>query len=71
MDFMSNYANIYDWTSGITKFICFDELYNYEGWSVGEFKALTETFEENEYIYKCFSNNGAQVVIEYKNNKNS
>ena len=51
--------------------ICFDELYNYEGWSVGEFKALTETFKENEYIYKCFSNNGAQVVIEYKNNKNS
>lgn len=46
--------------------ICFDELYNYEGWKVGEFKALSETFKENEFTYKCFSNNGAQVVIEYK-----
>tara|TARA_Y100000996_G_scaffold410120_1_gene391934 strand:+ start:279 stop:1025 length:747 start_codon:yes stop_codon:yes gene_type:complete len=45
--------------------ICFDELYNYEGWKVGEFKALSETFKENEFTYKCFSNNGAQVVIEY------
>lgn len=45
--------------------ICFDELYNYEGWSVGEFKALSETFKESEFIYKCFSSDGAQVVIEY------
>ncbi|WP_440915617.1 class I SAM-dependent methyltransferase [Candidatus Pelagibacter sp.] len=45
--------------------ICFDELYNFEGWKVGEFKALTETFNENEFTYKCFSNDGAQVVIEY------
>ena len=45
--------------------ICFDELYNYEGWSVGEFKALSENFNEDEFIYKCFSSDGAQVVIEY------
>ena len=45
--------------------ICFDELYNFEGWSVGEFKALSETFNESEFIYKCFSSDGAQVVIEY------
>ena len=45
--------------------ICFDELYNFEGWKVGEFKALTEIFSENEFTYKCFSNDGAQVVIEY------
>ena len=49
--------------------ICFDELYNFEGWKVGEFKALAEVFNEDEYTYKCFSNDGAQVVIEYlKNN---
>ena len=45
--------------------ICFDELYNYEGWKVGEFKALTEVFKDDEYLYKCFSNSGAQVVIEF------
>ena len=45
--------------------ICFDELYNYEGWKVGEFKALTEVFKDDEYLYKCFSNSGSQVVIEF------
>lgn len=45
--------------------ICFDELYNFEGWKVGEFKALKETFSEEEFEYKCFSNDGAQVVIKY------
>ena len=45
--------------------ICFDELYNFEGWKVGEFKALKEVFSENEYTFRCFSNNGAQVVVEY------
>ena len=49
--------------------ICFDELYNYEGWQVGEFKALQETFNKNEYEYRCFSSNGAQVVIEYISSK--
>jgi hypothetical protein len=48
--------------------ICFDELYNFEGWKVGEFKALAEVFNEDEYTYKCFSNDGAQVVIEYLKN---
>lgn len=45
--------------------ICFDELYNFEGWKVGEFKALTEVFKPEEYKYLCFSSDGAQVVIEY------
>ena len=45
--------------------ICFDELYNFEGWKVGEFKALKEVFSEDEFKYKCFSNDGAQVVIQY------
>ena len=35
--------------------ILFDELHNHSGWSVGEFKALKETFDENEYEYISFS----------------
>ena len=44
--------------------IIFDELYNYAGWQMGEFKALTEVFKENEYRYLCFSMDKEQVVIE-------
>ena len=44
--------------------IIFDELYNYSGWKVGEFKALTEVFDENEYKYLCFSIDQEQVVIQ-------
>ena len=34
--------------------ISFDELYNYPGWEVGEYKALKETFNENEYKFIAF-----------------
>ncbi len=46
--------------------IVFDELYQYPGWRMGEFKALTEVFDENEFNYLCFANEfyGA-VVIQY------
>ena len=43
--------------------ILFDELYNYEGWDVGEYKALTEVFEENEYKFVSFSIDTAQATI--------
>ena len=43
--------------------IVFDNLYNFSGWSVGEYKALQETFKENEYKFICFSQNGKQVAI--------
>ena len=35
--------------------ILFDELYNFEGWDVGEYKALTEVFDEkiiNLYLFQ-------------------
>ena len=38
--------------------IVFDELYNYPGWDVGEYKALTEVFNENEYKYLAFADEG-------------
>lgn len=35
--------------------ILFDELYNFPGWDVGEYKALSEEFNENDYKFKVFS----------------
>ena len=46
--------------------IIFDELYNYPGWKNGEFKALTEVFEEKEYEFRAFNLRGKQVVIQIK-----
>ena len=46
--------------------ILFDELYNMEGWKVGEFKALSEVFSKNEFQYLAFSEDREQVVIQYK-----
>lgn len=43
--------------------ILFDELYNFPGWDVGEYKALTETFNESEYKFIAFSSDGLQAVI--------
>ena len=43
--------------------ILFDELYNIPGWDVGEYKALTEVFNENEYKFIAFSKYGRQVAI--------
>tara|TARA_B100000989_G_scaffold299038_1_gene292338 strand:- start:7976 stop:8638 length:663 start_codon:yes stop_codon:yes gene_type:complete len=44
--------------------ILFDELYNIPGWDVGEYKALTEVFSENEYKFIAFSKYGRQVAIQ-------
>jgi hypothetical protein len=44
--------------------IAFDELYNHSGWEVGEYKALKETFNDNEYKYVCFCLNGEQATIQ-------
>mgnify|MGYP001178799137 FL=1 len=44
--------------------ILFDELYNYPGWSVGEYKALKEVFGDDEYKFIAFSSNGSGVAIE-------
>ena len=44
--------------------ILFDELYNIPGWDVGEYKALTEVFSENEYKFLAFSKYGRQAVIQ-------
>tara|TARA_Y100000591_G_scaffold330982_1_gene363504 strand:+ start:2235 stop:2960 length:726 start_codon:yes stop_codon:yes gene_type:complete len=44
--------------------ILFDELYNYSGWKVGEYKALIETFNENEYKYLSFCSKYSQVAIQ-------
>lgn len=46
--------------------ILFDELYNFAGWSVGEYKALIENFEEEEYEFFAFSLVGKQAAIRYK-----
>ena len=44
--------------------ILFDELYNYPGWKNGEYKALEQTFNENEYKFKAFSVNANRAVIQ-------
>ena len=44
--------------------IAFDELYNFSGWEVGEYKALKETFNDNEYRFVCFCLNGEQAAIQ-------
>ena len=43
--------------------ILFDELYNFEGWDVGEYKALREVFNDNEYKFLSFATDTSQVVI--------
>ena len=44
--------------------ILFDELYNYIGWKNGEFKALNEVFNENEFEYKAFNVHRKQCAIQ-------
>ena len=44
--------------------IAFDELYDYPGWEVGEYKALKETFNDNEYKYICFMIDGEKAAIQ-------
>ena len=43
--------------------IIFDELYNYPGWDVGEYKALNEVFDEKEYKFLAFAAEGTASVI--------
>ena len=47
--------------------ILFDELYNFEGWDVGEYKALTEVFDEKDYKFISFSTDTAQAAIKIIN----
>lgn len=49
-------------TSG--SIILFDELYNFSGWDVGEYKALQEVFEEKDYKFLAFSKDGSQAVVQ-------
>jgi hypothetical protein len=44
--------------------IAFDELYNYPGWEFGEYKALKETFNENEYKFIAFNGDHEQAAIQ-------
>ena len=44
--------------------ILFDQLYNFSGWDVGEYKALKEVFDDKDYIFKAFSSDNRRVVIE-------
>lgn len=44
--------------------IIFDEIYNFPAWKVGEYKALTEEFDESEYKFFAFAADGKQAVIE-------
>lgn len=43
--------------------ILFDEVYNFPGWNVGEYKALQEVFKEKEYTFIGFSRYGHQASI--------
>ena len=43
--------------------LLFDQLYNYDGWKNGEYKALQEVFKEDEYTYTAFNLKSSQVVI--------
>ena len=47
--------------------ILFDELYNFEGWDVGEYKALTEIFEDKDYRFVSFSTDTSQAAIKILN----
>ena len=47
--------------------ILFDELYNFEGWDIGEYKALKETFEESDYKFISFVTDGQQAAIKILN----
>ena len=47
--------------------ILFDELYNFEGWDVGEYKALTEIFDEKDYSFVSFSTDTSQAAVKILN----
>ncbi len=43
--------------------IVFDQLYDFEGWSVGEYRALTEVFTDDEYQFLAFSKDEGNVAL--------
>lgn len=43
--------------------IVLDDMYNFSGWSVGEYKALREEFKENEYKFIAFSINKGNASL--------
>ena len=43
--------------------IVFDQLYDFEGWSVGEYRALTEVFTDDEYQFLAFSKDEGNVTL--------
>ena len=43
--------------------VIFNQLYNYYGWEQGEFKALNEVFNKDEYSYLAFNSRNEQAVI--------
>ncbi len=47
--------------------ILFDELYNFEGWDVGEYKALKEVFDDKSYKFISFSTDTSQAAIKILN----
>ena len=44
--------------------LLFNEFYNFPGWSVGEYKAFKEVFNEEEYKIIAFSKHGWEAVVE-------
>jgi hypothetical protein len=44
--------------------IMFDEIYNIPGWRDGEYKALKEFFNQDEYRFISFSRNGCGAAIQ-------
>lgn len=46
--------------------LIFDDFYNYFGWDQGEYKALTEVFNKNEFKYKAFALSCKRCVIQVK-----
>jgi hypothetical protein len=46
--------------------LIFDDFYNYFGWDNGEFKALSEVFNESEFEYKAFDLSSKKCVIQLK-----
>lgn len=49
--------------------LIFNQFYNFPGWSSGEYKAFSETFDENEYDYIAFGLRTTHVVVKIKNTK--
>ena len=46
--------------------ILFDQLYNFPAWDGGEYKALKEVFNEEDYDFKAFSIDNRRVVIKIR-----